>query len=376
VAELIDLPDIQFVSEDASETQRNIISTYEALTGRTLQPTDPVRLFLSALAAVIVQQRVLINQTAKAELLRYATGAMLDHLGAFQGTNRLSASPALTAISFTLSIPLASATAIPAGTRVGPQGGDGSLYFVTTAYLEIPAGAKVGVVPAECSILGIAGNGFLPGQISVLMDQLPFVQSATNFSASSGGAEVETDDSYRERIHNAPSSFSTAGPSDGYAHWTKAASASIADVAVYSPAPTEVTVVPLLYGGEIPEQGLLDAVLAALSNRTIRPLTDLVRVEPPEVVSYDVGLTYWVQADQTALVDTIQAQVNYAVSGYVNWQKARLGRDINPSELIRRVMQAGAYRVDVGGMSYTDVPFKAVAIADNVNVSFGGTIDD
>lgn len=376
MAEWANLPDIAFVQEDAAETLRNMIANYEARTGRTLQPADPVMLILSSLAAIIVQQSVLINQTAKAELLRYATGAALDHLGVFQQTDRLPASPALTVLQFKLSIPLSSATSIPSGTRGGPQGGDGAIFFETTEYLEIPPGQTEGIVSAKCSISGTVGNGFLPGQINILMDQLPFVQSVNNLSTSSGGADVETDDSYRERIHKAPSSFSTAGPADGYVHWTKAASASIADVAVYSPAPTEVTVVPLLYGGGIPEQALLDEVYATLNARSRRPLTDLVHVEPPDVVTYDIDLTYWIQADQTAQIDAVRAKVDDAVRAYVLWQKSKLGRDKNPSELIRRVMQAGAYRADAGDMAYATIPSTSVAIADEITITYGGLIHD
>lgn len=41
---------------------------------------------------------------------------------------------------------------------------------------------------------------------------LPFVQSVTNTTESSGGADTETDDAYRQRIRSAPESFSVAAP--------------------------------------------------------------------------------------------------------------------------------------------------------------------
>lgn len=83
---------------------------------------------MSSLAAIIVQQRVLINQTAKGNLLRNASNVVLDHMGAFQGSERLEASAAITTLEFSLSIPLASAKPITSGTRVGAQGGDGSIF--------------------------------------------------------------------------------------------------------------------------------------------------------------------------------------------------------------------------------------------------------
>ncbi|MDT2191000.1 hypothetical protein [Paenibacillus larvae] len=117
-----DLPDVSFVSEDPNETINNIISTYEALSNRKLFPGDPERLFLMALAQIIIQQRVLINQTRKSNLIKYARGPVLDHMGAFMETERLPAARAITTIEFQLSMPLTSATIIPAKTRVAPQG--------------------------------------------------------------------------------------------------------------------------------------------------------------------------------------------------------------------------------------------------------------
>ncbi|MDT2242281.1 baseplate J/gp47 family protein [Paenibacillus larvae] len=73
--------------------------------------------------------------------------------------------------------------------------------------LEIKAGKVSGTITTECSIAGDVGNGFLPGQLNVLVDPIPFIQSVTNTTESAGGAEEETDDSYRERIRSAPESF-------------------------------------------------------------------------------------------------------------------------------------------------------------------------
>ncbi|WP_318253538.1 baseplate J/gp47 family protein [Selenomonas sp. AB3002] len=44
-----------------------------------------------------------------------------------------------------------------------------------------------------------------------MVDPLPFVASVTNLTATAGGADVETDDSYRLRIQQAPESYSCAG---------------------------------------------------------------------------------------------------------------------------------------------------------------------
>lgn len=372
---LTDLPDIQFINVDANETQNNIVSIYEALTDRTLYPGDPVRLFLTSLAQIIVQQRVLINYNAKQNLLRYAAGGILDNIGARSNVTRLPATPARTTLSFQLSASLTSAVNIPAGTRVGLNDGS-DLYFATKEALEIPAGSTSGTVQAECTLAGKIGNGFTTGQVNIIIDPLPFVQSASNTTVTEGGADKETDDAYRERIHIAPESFSVAGPDGAYRFWAASANQLIVDVEVKSPTPGVVEIIPLLQGGEIPGQEILDAVNDICSDENIRPLTDNVTVRAPKVNDFDVELTYWINKDDVASVSIIQAAVESAVQAYALWQKSRLGRDINPSELIRRVMQAGAYRVDAGGLSYQEIAYDTVAVARITSINYGGLADD
>ncbi|MEK5166214.1 baseplate J/gp47 family protein [Paenibacillus sp. FSL R5-0527] len=370
------MADLKFIDDDPQTIIDSIITIHEAITGRTLYPADPERLFLLSLAQIIVQQRVLINSTARQNLLRYATGDVLDGIGEMYDTSRLPAEAARTTIQISLSIPLASATIIPAGTRVGPQGGGGELFFITSDVLQIPAGAVTGSVPALCSVPGIAGNGFTAGQINALIDPLPFVQSVTNTTESSGGADTETDDAYRQRIRSAPESFSVAGPAGAYEIRAKSASSAIIDVAVDSPAPVEVVLAPLLAGGKIPTQDVLDAVLAAVTERDVRPLTDKVTVQAPVAVPYNINLTYYIARSRAAETTSIQQGVTAAVNGYVTWQKSKLGRDINPSELIARVMAAGALRVRVTEPAFTDLSRFQVAQDATVTTTFGGLEDD
>lgn len=372
---LIDLPDMEYVSDDVTLALNNMIATYEAASGRVLYPGDPVRLFLLSIATIIVQQRTLINLTAKQNLLKYAAGSMLDHLGAFTETARLPAAPAATTLRFTLSAPQLSVISIPAGTRVSTES-DPKRYFTTTTFMQVVPGQLTVDGLALCTEAGALGNGYDAGQINQIVDPIPFVASGINVIASSGGADTEDDEAYRERIHTAPESFSVAGPSGAYRHWAKSASVSISDVAVFSPAPCEVVVVPLLENGEIPGQSLLHLVDEAVNDRTRRPLTDQVTVQAPSAVAYNIVLHYWISKDRTSEVAAIQAAVTQAITGYVLWQKSRLGRNINPSELIRRIMDAGAHRVNVTSPAYTEVESDEVAISGTITPTYGGLTDD
>ncbi|BFH19654.1 baseplate J/gp47 family protein [Paenibacillus melissococcoides] len=370
---IFELPDIEFVSVDPTKIRNDIITVYEAIAKKKLFPGDPVRLFLLSVADIIVQQRIVINQTAKQNLLRYAQGDYLDHLGAMVETERLEAAPAMTTVRFHLSSPRPEAVLIPAGIRVSPGG---ELFFATTTVGEIKSGALYVDVSCHCLTPGRAGNDFIPGQINTLVDPLPWIDRIENITESSGGTDREDDDRYRERIYASPERFSVAGPTGAYEYWARSAHKDIQDVLVWSPAPVEVEIRVLMQGGEMPTEDIISAVSEACNDKRVRPLTDRVTVLAPDVVSYDVDLTYWIDSRDATDAAAIQAKVQQAVTGYVEWQKARIGRNIIPSELIRAVMNAGARRVAVKSPAHTIIDKTQVAIAGVPKVTYGGLEDD
>jgi phage-related baseplate assembly protein len=363
------LPDIEFCNADAETVENYVFSKYQEITGRSLTKGDPVRLFLLTISSVIIQLLNNINETGRQNLLRYARGDNLEHLGALVGVDRIPATAAVTTMQVTLSAALETAVIVPAGTRF--TAGD-NVFFALDSPMIILAGEQSAAGSATCLTVGIVGNGYLPGQIKTLVDPLPYVASVSNITASEGGAEKEDDDSYREAIHEAPEKFSCAGPDGAYEYFAKRASALITDVAVTSPEPGKVQIVPLLEGGEIPGEEILDAVLEVCNDRTVRPLTDQVMAVAPTEVEYDVTATYYISRADEARAAAIQQQVTEAVGAYVLWQKSKLGRDVNPSELVRRIMDAGAKRVAVTAPAFAIVSDTQVAVAKTVNVTLGG----
>lgn len=370
---LADLPEINLIDVDADQITNNIITTYEALQGVKLFPGDPVRVFLLSLASIIVQQRVLINDAARQNLLRYAAGNVLDAIGDFFETARLPASGALVTLRFTLSAPQTSAVTIPAGTRATPGG---NVYFATNEVLTISPGETSGTIAATCTMPGTAGNGYLIGQINNLVDPVAFVAAVTNTTASNGGSDEEDDDAYRIRINESPEKFSVAGPTGAYEYWAKTANPGIIDVSVISPAPVEVNIYVLMEGGELPAQEVLDQVTEVLTDDTVRPLTDMVTVLAPTETKYDIEYTYFIDRTNASQATAIQQAVATANDAYVLWQKSKIGRDINPSKLFGMLMDAGVRRVVINSPVYTVIDKTAVAMAQNVNVTFGGLEDD
>lgn len=363
-------PDIHFVDTDTNTVVNALIQSYEAFTGRTLYPADPARLFILWVADIIIQERVNIDFSARQNVPRYAEGEYLDSLAElFKDAYRLEPEKAKTTLRFTLSIPLEVATIVPAGTRVTV---DGEIIFQTVQALTIPAGDLFGDVEAECQTAGEIGNGFVPGQITQLIDIFPYFGSVENVSESDGGADEESDVAFYERMRESVETFSTAGPLGAYEYYAKSASALIVDVKATSPEPGEVDVRVLLSGGQLPGEEILKEVLDILNADKVRPLTDHVTVAAPETVPYDIDFTYWTQEGGAVSDEKVAENIAAAVRTFKEWQGAKMGRDVNPSYLISLLMQAGAKRVKVRSPVDTVVPDNAVAVIGETAVVNGG----
>lgn len=363
-------PDIHFVDTDTNTVVNALIQSYEAFTGRTLYPADPARLFILWVADIIIQERVNIDFSARQNVPRYAEGEYLDSLAElFKDAYRLEPEKAKTTLRFTLSIPLEVATIVPAGTRVTV---DGEIIFQTLQALTIPAGDLFGDVEAECQTAGEIGNGFVPGQITQLIDIFPYFGSVENVSESDGGADEESDAAFYERMRESVETFSTAGPLGAYEYYAKSASALIVDVKATSPEPGEVDVRVLLSGGQLPGEEILKEVLDILNADTVRPLTDHVTVAAPQAVTYNIDVTYYTQEGGALSADTIAADVAAAVKSFQKWQAEKMGRDVNPSQLIALLMQTGVKRVEVRSPVFAAVADNAVAQVGTVSVVNGG----
>lgn len=371
-----DLPEVSFASYDPTAIEADLIARYEDASGRVLGQADPIRLFLQTIAAEIIQERFLLDDSAKQCLLRYARSTYLDSLGDLVGVTRLTAVASSCTLQFTLSVApgAGNSLTIPAGTRVSKSGTQ--LYWATDADLVIEDLDVTGTVAATCQTAGLQSNGFAIGEITTLVDVVAGVASVTNTTAASGGSDAETDDNLRERIRLAPAAFSTAGSKDAYAFWARSTSPLISGVEVVSPSAGAVDVYVMLSTG-LPDAPMLAAVEAVLSADTVRPFTDSVTAKAPTPVDFTVDITYYIRTDDLASEAEIDAAVANAVEDYIAWQTAAIGRDVNPSELISRVMAAGAKRVTVTTPVYAAVAQTEVATLDGeASVTDGGSEDE
>ena len=113
-----------------------------------------------------------------------------------------------------------------------------------------------------------------------------------------------------------------------------------------------------------------------MNDKKIRPLTDKVQVSGPDVIRYDIDIKYYINKSDIDKAVTIQKNVNQAIEKYISWQKGMIGRDINPSNLIALIIQAGAKRVEINSPERKVLSNTQIGLINNKNVIYGGLEDD
>ena len=375
--------DYQFVSVDREALEADLVSAYEKITDVSVRDSGPERLFIKWVASIIINERVLINYAANQNIPARAEGDHLDALGElFYAKERPQATPASCTVEFYISEAQQEAILVPRGTRVTNK--DSSVYFETTKDAYVQIGETSVQIPVQCMTPGEAGNGYEPGEINTVVDVYDYYSGCKNITASGGGSDAATDDEFYELLRSSQDAYSVAGPYGAYVYHAKRASTNIKDVLPASPVPGEVHLYVLMDNGEIADEETKRKVLEACNDATVRPLTDKVSVDDPEVSNYDIDVKYYISRQTSTPAAEVQAAVEEAVNEFVLWQAAALGRDINPSRLIQMMVSAGAKRVEVTSPVFTrlhdgtDDPKEVPQIAKlgSKTVTNGGYEDD
>ena len=381
ISKLYNLPDISFVDDISYEKILNdMIADYEKkyqeATDRkvTLRPGDNEHIHLRIDAGQYFQMYQILDNAAKMNLLKYSKGNFLRHLGAFKKTFIQEPKPAVVTARFTLSEIRKDVIYIPQGTRI--TAGDG-VYFATDDYVEVKAGDSFVDVDCTCETVGEVGNEYIVGQIETIVDPVPYVSGVSNITKSDGGTGEESEDSFRERIFLAPSSYSVAGPADAYEYWVKQYnSAAIEDVKIYEPTEAVVDIRILLIGGALPSKTFCSGCLEYLRENPIIPLTDNDLVAAPDVVNYNLKAVYYIARSDLNNIKVIQESIEAAKETYLNWQRTKIGRDINPDALTEFVRAAGGKRVVITSPVFTPIPETSIAMEKTVEFTYGGIEDD
>lgn len=140
-------------------------------------------------------------------------------------------------------------------------------------------------------------------------------------------AVLEDDDTFRQRVALSPESWSCAGPEGAYLFFALSASGDVLDVAVWSEdegvckAPRVRVVVLSRVGDGVPSQQLLATVQAALNRKEIRPLADLVTVEPAVAETFNVAVTLKIRPGSSPAVvaAAAEARIRAYCTGQTRW---------------------------------------------------------
>ena len=112
------LPEPSFIERDPAKVTREMIATYESLTGKTLYPAQVERLLIDLIAYRESLVREAFQDGAKLNLVRYSRGVILDNIGENVGVQRVAAVAASVKLRFTFSPAPNIATVLPQGTEV------------------------------------------------------------------------------------------------------------------------------------------------------------------------------------------------------------------------------------------------------------------
>ncbi len=392
------MADPVLAQKDPAAVLAQALADYKAATvsaqnpnGVTLAPADPRRLHLQALLLLLSQQRALIDFSGKQSLLRFVSDLWIDELAALWGEERLPAKPSECTERFHFAT--VAARTVAEGVRVT----DGvNIWRVTadTSATDDHIDAHV-----ECIVTGGATNSVATGQIDTLVDPdlVPGCTGVENMTETISGRDIETLEEFRERLRDAPESRSTCGPRVAYEAAALEASASVADAVALGPddggsmsgaAPSPGQVLVLVIEGErddagnvisvVPEPstGVLDAVGDALSPEDVRPLGDQVLRQAPVWSDFDAIVTYYIAESRSDSAADIQVAAQQAFADWLLWQQSAIGRDINPSELTTRLVNAGAKRAVVTEPAFTHLLRDQSARCIYQSLVYGGVEDD
>lgn len=382
VSALDDLPDISYIDnltlEQVTEMMMEIFRKHlKEITGEepVIERSDPYRLLINSQSVLNMQMLLYIDHCGKMNSLKYAHGDFLDHMGVFKNRIRKPAQKASVKVRFSVETVRASAEPVPAGILVTA---DQKVFFETVSYAEIAAGELSVETECVCTVAGKAGNGYGVGEISTLVTPSGFISAVSNTTKSAGGSDIEEDDEYKEGIFNAPGRYSTAGPDDAWVAIVKDFDSDVEDVKPTTvPGSGIVTIIVLMKHGRLPEEWERVKIRDYLMRPDIRPFDIEVRVCTPVAVEYGISLTYYIAESNKGRVSEICSEVDRSVAKYIEWQGNKIGRDLNPDELLTMIKSAGAKRVIISSPAFTPLTEGGVAVFNgSMDVKFGGVESD
>ena len=379
-----------YLETDPIKIFDDVLEKVEKKLGETLEEGDQRKIFIRSLIPVITAIQNKTVDESKQNYLEYARNDRVDVIGNnYNNTKRNMAQQSTCTGKIVLSIAQEEDLVIKKDDiKVTP---DGIAMFLSEEDVIIPAGETSANLKLISTSTGSKYNGYKVGKINTLVKPLPYVKEIYNTEISHSGTDLEDDANYKERCRLFYESLSTAGPSGAYEYLAYKADASITAVKVDSPNPGEIKILVVIDNGEIPGEDIFNKVLNVCSARDVRPLTDNVSTGVPDVVNYDIELTYYLDKNLSVYENKWRKAIegekfdfkDGAIRNYILWQQEEIGKYINPDELRYKIQDAASYTVDenkISGVrriemtnpSYTVLEKTQLAKANNIIIKYGG----
>jgi phage-related baseplate assembly protein len=339
---------MKFLETDPKTIFSSLKNRFESISNRVLYPAQVENLLLRVAAYSTSILRNSIQHSAEQNLVAYAIDDHLDALGVMMDTPRLQPTAAECRVQFILETPTQPGRSFPAGTRITTE--DGKIVFETldTAYI-ITHNTASSIVSARCITTGTAANGLDTGVLCVIDPAIDGV-SVANTTPTWGGGNLENDTAYRERLALAPARFGCGGSKAAYRYWALSASSLVAD-ALASPSKSndgniEICILAKDNDVEIEATQELCSIVQEFCNcDTVRLINDYVHVSPARAEHYSIKaeITVYDTHDAAIVLDKVRA----LAAEYTLRQKAKLGLDVTPTQVLLALKTDGLYKVDL-----------------------------
>ncbi|MGL5123275.1 MAG: baseplate J/gp47 family protein [Fusobacteriaceae bacterium] len=361
--------ELVLINSDAKEILTDALSFHEEITGDKLPVGSEITFIYSTVAAALAAAKAEMNEVALGNYLKYAKGDRLDLKGDLFGIrgDRLPANKARTTIRCYISDIIDRDIIIPIGSRFSKD----DLIFRNEKIGIIKSGtlfADIAVVSEKEGELA----QILIGEIKTSIDRYDYYQKCENITPVVGGANIEDDERYRERIRLIPESFTTAGSEESYVFAVKKSSSLVTQVKINSPIPNVINI--YVIGESIEKLSVEEKnkILSEVNSIKVRPLGDKVTVLDPTFRNYEIDVEYTTYDNsimsKSILEDTLIKKLNLFTSNF------EIGEDLNIQDIIKIFKDEGVKRVNL--KSLEDIKISELEIAKCNSISLKYVLDE
>ncbi len=367
------LPD--FIQINPEEDLKLLKLKFEHDTDSTLSDAQLESIMISLMVYYMTLTKLKFNEAARLNLVQFSRYPIVDFIGELFNCFRLVKRCGETYLKVMLKTSFDEDLTLPKGLEV--QSKDEKYVFTTVEDLVIPSGDLYGIVKIRSNDACADVNKYQTGDINILLKPFTYIESVTNTENVTGGADEESDEAYIDRIIESAEGFSCAGSKGAYEYFAKSAHPDIIDAyakceqkpasIIYNnetevfeagnvieaenfhaevdyfrgkmdiqftvgdtvipliikiPPAALVEVFPLTKSGDLPET-IKIAVETTLAEDKVRPMTDLVKVKAPTVVSLTRKLNIFVH--ENADFEAVKKSAYQKIEEYRTSLRSELG---------------------------------------------------